>query len=53
MKSSTRPKEVKQVEDIYIHKVAMGQAFTLCIARVDSEEDTKQLDKLPVFDAKA
>ncbi|BFZ23016.1 hypothetical protein BsWGS_26055 [Bradybaena similaris] len=49
IKSSTVPKEVKPLEGIYVHSVTCGFSHTLLIARNDTEDDQKNLDKLPVY----
>lgn len=48
-KSSTTPKIVEPLEDIYVQEVACGYGHTLYIAR-DEETDLPFLSKLPVYD---
>lgn len=49
IKSSTVPKEMKPIEGIYVHHVSCGFSHTLLIARCDTEEEQKAIDKLPVY----
>ncbi|CAH1774062.1 unnamed protein product [Owenia fusiformis] len=48
-KSSTQAQEVKSINTTYILQVACGYGHTLLLARADSEEDTKCLEKIPIF----
>uniref|UniRef100_A0A0B6ZY47 Protein RCC2 homolog n=1 Tax=Arion vulgaris TaxID=1028688 RepID=A0A0B6ZY47_9EUPU len=49
IKSSTVPKEVKPLDGIYIYHVSCGFSHTLFIARNDTEDDQKALERLPVY----
>ncbi|XP_005090313.3 protein RCC2 [Aplysia californica] len=49
IKSSTVPKEVKPLEDVYVHHVSCGFSHTLLIARVDTDEEKQAIEKLPVY----
>jgi len=49
IKSSTNPKEVKPLENVYIHKVACGYSHTLMIARCDTDEEQEEVEKFPVY----
>ena len=48
-KSSTKPKIVEPLEEVYIQEVSCGYGHTLFIAR-DEEKDLPLLNKLPVYD---
>ena len=49
-KSSTFPKEVKPVEDVYIQKVSCGYGHTLLLAKYDTDEEKEKVNALPVFE---
>lgn len=48
-KSSTTPQELKLLEGIHVHRVSCGYGHSLMIARVDTDEERKTLEKLPVW----
>lgn len=45
-KSSTKPKIVEPVEDLYCRSIAVGVAFTVLIVHIESDDDKKTLGKL-------
>lgn len=48
-KSSTTPKEMKPMANMYVHRIACGYGHTLMLVRRDTEEDRQALDKMPVY----
>ncbi|KAI1301314.1 Protein RCC2 -like protein [Halotydeus destructor] len=46
-KSSTTPQEVKPLDGIFIRSVSCGYGHTLLIAKDETEEDKKLIEKLP------
>ncbi|XP_001639937.2 protein RCC2 homolog isoform X2 [Nematostella vectensis] len=48
-KSSTNPKIVEPLEDIYVHSVTCGMGHTLFIAKDVTPEDKTMLGKKPVY----
>lgn len=48
-KSSTTPQEVKPLDGIHTYSVAMGHGHTLYVARDETEEDKKKIEKLPEY----
>ncbi|XP_050413737.1 protein RCC2 [Patella vulgata] len=48
-RSSTTPQEAKPLDGVYIHNISLGYAFSLILARADSDEEKERLEKLPIF----
>ena len=49
-KSSAQPVEVKTLDKVYIHQCGMGISHSLFIARCDSDDDKKALEKYDILD---
>lgn len=49
-KSSANPVEITKLDSVFIHEVGMGVSHSVFIARNDTEEDKKALEKFRVLD---
>ncbi|CAG0915961.1 unnamed protein product [Notodromas monacha] len=49
-KSSSKPKEVSDLEGCTVHKISMGLAHTLILVSEESESDKSLLEALPEYD---
>ncbi|XP_046381078.1 protein RCC2-like [Haliotis cracherodii] len=49
MRSSTTPQEVKLLDGVHVHAIACGYAHSIVIARCDTEEDQKRIERFPTY----
>ena len=49
-KSSAQPVEITKLGDAYIHALGSGISHTVMIARNDTDEDKKALEKFEILD---
>ena len=49
-KSSAQPLEVTKLENVYVQACGMGVSHSVFIARNESEEDKKALEKYKILD---
>ena len=49
-KSSANPVEITKLDPVYVHATGMGVSHSVFIARNDSDEDKKALEKYKVLD---
>ncbi len=52
-KSSAQPVEIKTLDKVYIHMCGMGIAHSVFIARCDTDEEKKALEKYEILDQSA
>ena len=53
MKSSSKPKEISDLEDCHVQSIAMGTAHTLFLVSNETDAEKSALEALPDYDPEA